>query len=133
MIADVIWYHTTTINLFLILIFAGISISILFYANVAKFIKLTRIYFFTYYALLVMIGFDGLVAMILSERDFSININLMIGAFFVLIGLEVYKFIQFKKFIHSPTDTIDNYRKLAIVIAIIEIAIILSFIWIYQV
>lgn len=131
MIADVIWYHTATINLFLILIFSGISISIFFYSNIAKFIKYTRIYFFTYYALLVMIGFDGLIAMILSKRELSINMNLMIGAFFVLLGLEIYKFIRFKKFINSPNNIINSYRKIAIVVAVTQIFITVSFVWIY--
>jgi len=131
MIADVIWYHTTTINIFLILIFIGMFI--LLQNNIIKFIKLTRVYFFTYYALLVMIGFDGLVAMILSERDLSINISLMIGSFFTLIGLEVYKFIQFKKFIRSKINIIKSYREKALTVAIIEMSIILIFIWIYQV
>jgi hypothetical protein len=131
MITDIIWYHTATINLFLILIFSGISLSIFFYGNIVKFIKYTRIYFFTYYALLVMIGFDGLIAMILSKRELSINMILMIGAFFILIGLEIYKFLQFKRFVHSPNNILDNYRKIAVIVAVIQILITVSFVWIY--
>jgi len=131
MIADIIWYHTVTINIFLLLIFSGIFI--LLQRDIIKFIKYTRVFFFIYYALLIMIGFDGLVAMIISERDLSINIILMIGAFFTLIGLEVYKFIEFKRFIRSSIDNIDIYRQKAFIIALVELFIILAFIWIYQV
>ena len=132
MLEEILWYHTATINLFLLTIITGLLLPILHYNKVNIISKWTKIYGYTYYALLTMVAFDGLVMMIVAKRDISINMYLMIGAFILLIVLEVYHTLRFRIYLRDVKSEQNSFRKTSIFIAILQILVIFPFFIIYM-
>jgi len=131
MIAEIIWYHALTVNLYFITLFASLLIPTLYIQKPYHLVRTTRIVGVINYTLVSMIAFDGFVAMVMSGRDWSINMILMLVAFFVLMFAEGLKGYKLKRFIlNDPKDPkAFQVRYLAIVIA--QILITLSFILLY--
>jgi hypothetical protein len=99
MIAEIIWYHAITVDIFFITLLATLSIPILYIQRPSLLIRFIRIASVINYSLLVMIAFDGVVAMIMSKRDMSINIFLMTVVFFLLLVSEFLKGYKLKHFV----------------------------------
>ncbi|SHO80709.1 hypothetical protein MNB_SV-15-312 [hydrothermal vent metagenome] len=131
MLEEILWYHTVTINLFLLTIIAGLLLPILHYNKAYIISKWTKIYGYTYYALVTMVAFDGLVMLIVAKKEMSMNIYFMIGAFLLLIALEVYHTVRFRIYLKDIKNEQINFRKYSIIIAILQILVIVPFIIIY--
>ena len=132
MLEEILWYHTATINLFLLTIIISLILPTLYYNRAYILVKWSKIYSFVYYGLISMVAFDGMIMLIVAKRDMGINIILMIIAFIVLIMLEIYKSIELKKYIQSIDTFEARFRKVFVFVASFEILIIFSFLLIYS-
>lgn len=132
MLDEILWYHTTTINLFLLTIIMSLILPTLYYNRANILVKWSKIFSLTYYGLVSMIAFDGMIMLIVAKRDMGINIILMIIAFVLLIMLEIYKSIELKRYMRDIKQFEDRFRKVFVLVASIEILIISSFILIYS-
>jgi len=131
MIAEIIWYHAITINLFFITLIATFAIPLLYIQRLNQLVRFTRIAGVINYSLLVMIAFDGFVAMVMSGRDWSINMILMVIAFFLLIFAEALKGYKLKRFILSEDRDPKAFQIRYIAIIVAQLLITLSFILLY--
>jgi len=132
MLDEILWYHTTTINLFLLTIIMSLILPTLYYNRANILVKWSKIFSLTYYGLVSMVAFDGMIMLIVAKRDMGINIILMIIAFVLLIMLEIYKSIELKRYMRDIKQFEDRFRKVFVLVASIEILIISSFILIYS-
>jgi len=132
MLDEILWYHTTTINLFLLTIIISLILPTLYYNRANILVKWSKIFSLTYYGLVSMIAFDGMIMLIVAKRDMGINIILMIIAFVLLIMLEIYKSIELKRYMRDIKQFEDRFRKVFVLVASIEILIISSFLLIYS-
>jgi len=131
MIAEIIWYHAITINLFFVTLIATFAIPLLYIQRLNQLVRFTRIAGVINYSLLVMIAFDGFVAMVMSGRDWSINMILMVIAFFLLIFAEALKGYKLKRFILSDERDPKAFQIRYIAIIVAQLLITLSFILLY--
>jgi len=131
MIAEIIWYHPITINLFFVTLIATFAIPLLYIQRLNQLVRFTRIAGVINYSLLVMIAFDGFVAMVMSGRDWSINMILMVIAFFLLIFAEALKGYKLKRFILSDERDPKAFQIRYIAIIVAQLLITLSFILLY--
>lgn len=132
MIAEIIWYHAITINLFFITLIATFAIPLLYIQRLKQLVRFTRIAGVINYSLLVMIAFDGLVAMVMSNRDWSINMILMVVAFFILIFAEALKGYKLKRYILSEDRDPKAFQFRYIATIAAQLLITLSFILLYK-
>ncbi|MEA2029048.1 MAG: hypothetical protein U9N49_08740 [Campylobacterota bacterium] len=132
MIAEIIWYHAITINLFFITLIATFAIPLLYIQRLNQLVRFTRIAGVINYSLLVMIAFDGFVAMVMSGRDWSINMILMVIAFFLLIFAEAIKGYKLKHYILSEDRDPKAFQIRYIAIIVAQLLITLSFILLYN-
>jgi len=132
MLDEILWYHTATINLFLLTIIISLLLPTLYYNRANILVKWSKIFSLTYYGLVSMIAFDGMIMLIVAKRDMGINIILMIIAFILLIMLEIYKSIELKRYMRDIKQFEYRFRKVFVLVASIEILIISSFLLIYS-
>jgi len=132
MIAEIIWYHAITIHIFFVTLIATLLIPILYIPKPAQLVRFTRIAAIIHYSLLTMIAFDGFIAMIMSGRDWSINMILMVIAFFVLLFTEILKTYKLKRYILEGQQEPKVFQLKYIAIIIAQVLITLSFILLYR-
>jgi len=132
MIAEIIWYHSLTINVYFITLLVTLLIPILYIQRLNQLVRFTRIAGVINYSLLSMIAFDGFVAMVMSGRNWSINMILMVIAFFLLIFAEALKGYKLKHFILSENRDPKAFQFRYIAAIVAQLLITLSFILLYR-
>jgi len=89
MIEEAVLYHSVMSKLFLGLLFANLLIPSLFKSNRSREIKMTRISFFFYSAMLSMLAFTGIILYMLMTLPWNLQMTLMSIAFLLLSGVEI--------------------------------------------
>ncbi|MBN2823791.1 MAG: hypothetical protein JXQ76_00585 [Campylobacterales bacterium] len=132
MITEMIWYHAMTIYLFIFVLIASLAIPVIYIHKAMHLVRYSRIVALSNYSLLVMIAFDGMITMIMSERGWSINMILMVIAFFLLLFAEILKGYKLKHLVLSQNRDFKAYQHRYIAIVAAQLLIILPFILIYN-
>lgn len=89
MIQEVLLYHAVITKFFLLTLFVNLLVPALFRRERAREIKMTRITFFFYSALLVMVAFTGIVAFMLLNISWNGEMSMMVSAFLLLSTIEI--------------------------------------------
>ena len=119
---EMILYHAVLLKAMLGVLVVGMIIPFLT-SECSKTIKRMRIYMFVSHGLITMIGFTGLIAFVFAKMDLSIDIIMMIVAFFVMIMVEVLKYKKILK-AGNQEDCAKKSKTSAIIFTLINIAII---------
>ena len=89
MIEEALLYHSVMVKLFLVLLFVNLAIPSLFRGNSVRMIKMTRMSFFLFLALLAMVAFTGMILFMLMNVPWSIGMTGMVIVFFLLSAAEI--------------------------------------------
>ena len=122
---EMIFYHAFLIKVMLGLLVIGMVIPFLS-ADCAKSIRRTRIYMFFSHALLTMIAFSGLTALIFAHMSLTTDMILMIALFFIMIMLEVFKYKKVLKGVIDKESCTKKARVNTVLFGLINIAIIVG-------
>ena len=113
-------YHKYLVEILLFVIVANIAVQIIFKNNFDRFVKYSRIGYFTFWAFWAMVAFSGLVVFAFQRGLFSSPVIVMIISVIVLPILDGYRAIKVGKLWRQGEKGI----KLSIAIMLAEIAII---------
>ena len=126
MIEEAMVYHSVIIKIFLVLLLFNLVAPFLARREIAKEMRITRVSFFLFSALLVMIIFSGMIAFMLIEIPWSIMMSLMVLSFIVLAGLEITRSIKLHKlWMISETGTSLSWKYVLLEIIVIAIMVLL--------
>jgi hypothetical protein len=89
MVQEAFSYHSVLTYMFLVLLAINLYIPWGFRDNLAKEIKVTRISFFLFSAMISMVAFTGVTLFLIAKDSWNIMITLMMVAFVLLSALEV--------------------------------------------
>ena len=89
MVEEALLYHTVMVKLFLFTLFADLLLPYFFKGNRAREVKMIRISFFFYSAILVMTAFSGTILYMLMNIPWSGKMSLMLAVFILLAGIEI--------------------------------------------
>lgn len=129
MIEEALLYHAVMIKLFLVMLFVNLFVPSLFKGNRVKEIKLTRITFFLFSALLSMVAFTGIILYMLARLSWSHGMSLMVAVFFVLAALEIARSQKLKKvWISGESGVAFSWRYVLLEIAVTA-AMVLVMVW----
>ena len=97
MIETILLTHSILIKVLLAFLVLGVFIPKVTASNPLKFKKSTLIYTMIFQALMTMIAFSGVVALIVGELPFGISTIVMIVVFTLMMALEIIKYKKIKK------------------------------------
>ncbi len=96
MLEEMLLTHTVLIYAFIAFIILGFLVPTM--AKEPKaFKKASFLYTMIFQALITMIVFSGIVALVVGEMDFGLSIIIMIAVFAVMMGIEISKHKRIKK------------------------------------
>ena len=113
-------YHKYLVEILLFVIVANIAVQIIFKDNFDRFVKYSRIGYFTFWAFWAMVAFSGLVVFAFQRGVLSSAVIVMLISVIVLPILDGYRAIKVGKLWRQGEKGI----KLSIAIMLAEIAII---------
>ncbi len=113
-------YHKYLVEILLFVIVANIVVQLVFRDNFERFVKFTRIGYFTFWAFWAMVVFSGLVVFAFQRGLLSNIVIVMIISAILLPILDGYRAIKLGKLWRENSKGI----KLSITIMLAEIAII---------
>ena len=91
MIEEALLYHSIMVKLFLALLFVNLAIPSLFRSNSVRMIKMTRMSFFLFSALLAMVAFTGMILFMLMSVPWSMGMTGMVVVFLLLSVAEIIR------------------------------------------
>jgi hypothetical protein len=97
MIETMLMTHSTLIKAFLAFLILGLFIPKMTANDPLKFKKASFLYTMIFQAIITMIVFSGIVALVVAEMDFGMSIIIMIAVFAVMMGIEISKYKKIKK------------------------------------
>ena len=113
-------YHKYLVEILLFVIVANIAVQIIFKDNFDRFVKYSRIGYFTFWAFWAMVAFSGLVIFAFQRGVLSSAVIVMLISVIVLPILDGYRAIKVGKLWRQGEKGI----KLSIAIMLAEIAVI---------
>ncbi len=113
-------YHKYLVEILLFVIVANIAVQIIFKDNFDRFVKYSRIGYFTFWAFWAMVAFSGLVVFAFQRGVLSSAVIVMLISVIVLPILDGYRAIKVGKLWRQGEKGI----KLSIAIMLAEIAVI---------
>ncbi len=96
MLEEMLLTHTILVYLFIGFILSGFLIPVMVKEPLA-FKKASFIYTMIFQAIITMIAFSGMVALVVGEIDFNLPIIVMVAVFAVMMGIEISKHKKIKK------------------------------------
>ena len=124
MIETILLTHSILIKVLLAFLVLGVFIPKVIASNPLKFKKSTLIYTMIFQALMTMIAFSGVVALIVGELPFGISTIVMIVVFTLMMALEIIKYKKIKKANLEDESTFATMRSSFIKIGIINTIIL---------
>jgi len=89
MAEEILAYHSMMVTLFLIVLFMDLALPYFFRRERAREIKMTRISFFVYTAMLTMVAFSGAVLFMVMKSGWNAGSVLMVLLFIFLAAAEI--------------------------------------------
>jgi hypothetical protein len=123
MFKEMLFYHSSLVNLMVVVLILGGLIP--FLANgYEKMVKYMRIYMFTIHTLFSMVAFSGLVAFAFAQLEFNLSIFLMVVLYIAISSFETlmyFKVLKLKGEMQRVNSTIVKYTliNLLLVVALI--------------
>jgi hypothetical protein len=96
MLAEMLLTHSILIYTFIGFLVLGFLIPVM-KKEPLGFKKASFLYTMIFQALITMIVFSGIVALVVGDMDFSMTIIIMIAVFAVMMGIEISKYKRIKK------------------------------------
>ncbi len=124
MIETMLLTHSILIKALLAFLVLGLFIPKATASNPLKFRKASLIYTMIFQALMTMIAFAGVVALIVGDLPFGISTIIMIVVFALMMALEIVKFKKIKKANLKDESTFATMRSSFIKTGIINIIIL---------
>lgn len=129
MIEEALLYHAAMIKIFLVMLFINLFVPSLFKGDRAGEIRLTRITFFLFSALLAMVAFTGVILYMLAGLPWSHGMSLMVAVLFVLAGLEIARSQKLKNvWIDGESGVAFSWRYVLLEI-VVTAAMVLFMVW----
>ena len=130
MVEQILSSHSILVKIFLGLLVAGLLVPMLTAKNPLGFRKASFIYTMIFQAIITMIAFTGLIAMVMGEFGFTLSIIIMIVIWAVLMYIEIrkYRLIKMAKIQNEDTHKLLNgaFLKIsAVQILLVAIMVIL--------
>ena len=91
MIEEALVYHSAMVKVFLVMLFVNLVIPFLFKSNSIKAIKMTRMSYFLFSALLTMVAFTGMILFMLMDAPWSMGMTGMVVVFVLLSAVEIIR------------------------------------------
>ncbi len=105
MIEQIIASHSILVKIFLGLLLAGLLVPMATATNPLSFKKYSFIYTMIFQAIITMIAFTGLIAMVMGEFGFTLGIIIMIVLWAALMYIEIRKYRLIKMVSIQNDDT----------------------------
>jgi len=106
MVEQILSSHNILVQIFLALLVIGLSIPMLTSKDPLRFKKASFIYTMFFQAIITMVAFTGLIAMVMGEFGFTPSIIIMIVIWAVLMYIEIrkYRLIKMAKIQNEDTQ-----------------------------
>jgi len=124
MIETILLTHSILVKVLLTFLVLGLFIPKATATNPLKFRKASLIYTMIFQALMTMIAFAGVVALIVGDLPFGISTIIMIVVFAIMMTLEIIKFKKIKKGDLEDESTFAMLRSSFLKTGIINIVIL---------
>ena len=124
MIETILLTHSILVKVLLAFLVLGLFIPKVTASNPLKFKKASFIYTMIFQALMTMIAFAGVVALITGDLPFGISTIIMILVFAIMMALEIVKFKKIKKANLEDESTFAILRSSFLKTGIINIVIL---------
>ena len=124
MIETILLTHSILVKVLLAFLVLGLFIPKATASNPLKFKKASFIYTMIFQALMTMIAFAGVVALITGDLPFGISTIIMILVFAIMMALEIVKFKKIKKANLEDESTFAILRSSFLKTGIINIVIL---------
>ena len=110
MVEQILASHSILVKIFLGLLVAGLLVPMLTAKDPLSFKKFSFIYTMFFQAIITMIAFTGLIAMVMGEFGFTPSIIIMIVIWAVLMYIEIrkYRLIKMAKIQNEDTHKLLN-------------------------
>ena len=130
MVEQILASHSILVKIFLGFLVAGLLVPMLTAKDPLSFKKSSFIYTMIFQAIITMIAFTGLIAMVMGEFGFTLSIIIMIVIWAVLMYIEIrkYRLIKMAKIQNEDTHKLLNSAFLkisAVQILLVAIMVIL--------
>ena len=124
MIEEMILVHSILVKAFLAFLVVGLFIPFLTAKNPLDFRKASFVYTMIFQAVVTMIAFTGLIAMIAGDFGLTLSTIIMIVVWAVLMYIEIRKYISIKKAKIEKPETHKLLRGAFLKIATIKILLV---------
>ncbi len=124
MIETILLSHSILVKVLLTFLVLGLFIPKSTASNPLKFKKASLVYTMIFQALMTMIAFAGVVALIVGDLPFGISTVIMIVVFALMMALEIIKYKKIKKANLEDESTFSTMRSNFIKTDIINIVIL---------
>ena len=124
MIETMLMTHSILIKAFLGFLVLGLFVPKMTASNPLKFKKASLIYTMIFQALMTMIVFVGIVALIVGELPFGISTIIMIVVFALMMALEIIKYKKIKKNIENAGFIKTSILNILILVAMVVLMIL---------
>jgi len=129
MIEEALVYHSVMVKVFLIMLFVNLVIPFLFKSNSVKAIKMTRMSYFLFSALLAMVAFTGMILFMLMSAPWSMGMTGMVVVFVLLSVVEIIRSQKLREaWLKGENGIAVSYRYVLIEIVMTG-AMIIAAIW----
>ena len=129
MIEEALVYHSAMVKVFLVMLFVNLVIPFLFKSNSVKAIKMTRMSYFLFSALLAMVAFTGMILFMLMDVPWSMGMTGMVVVFVLLSAVEIIRSRKLREaWLRGENGIAVSWRYVLIEIAMAS-AMIIAAIW----
>jgi hypothetical protein len=129
MIEEALVYHSAMVKVFLVMLFVNLVIPFLFKSNSVKAIKMTRMSYFLFSALLAMVAFTGMILFMLMDAPWSMGMTGMVVVFVLLSAVEIIRSRKLREaWLRGENGIAVSWRYVLIEIAMAS-AMIIAAIW----
>jgi len=129
MIEEALVYHSAMVKVFLVMLFVNLVIPFLFKSNSVKAIKMTRMSYFLFSALLAMVAFTGMILFMLMDAPWSMGMTGMVVVFVLLSAVEIIRSRKLREaWLKGENGIAVSWRYVLIEIAMAS-AMIIAAIW----
>ena len=126
MLETMLLTHSILVKAFLGFLVLGLFIPMMKKNNPLGFKKSSFIYTMIFQAIMTMIVFVGVIAMVSAEIPFAMNTAIMIGVFSIMMALEIVKYKSIKKSNTEDEDTFKTLRGSFLKTGILNIIILMG-------
>jgi len=126
MLETMLMTHSILVKAFLGFLVLGLLVPIMTKTKPLGFKKASFIYTMIFQAIITMIVFAGIIAMVSGDIPFAVNTGIMVGVFAIMMAIEIVKHKRIKKSNTEDEETFKVLRGSFLKAGILNIVILMA-------